>query len=257
MSIHRFFVPDLSIASELRLDESESRHAMRALRCEIGDQVKAFDGRGGEALCQVTKLAKNAVELEILERLDSNCELPMHLTMLVSLPKGDRQKTLVEMLTQLGVSRIVPLVTQRGVAQPVPSAVERLRRTVIEASKQCGRNRLMEIVEPLTVGSLTAESAILPASSWRLVAHPDDEKQRFKSSVFSLPPILVSTLVAVGPEGGFTDEEIAKLVSSGWSRVTLGRRILRVETAAVAMAASIVQWMEDLANRETGDDSAV
>src|SRR5205823_14535109 len=98
-------------------------------------------------------------ELSIIERREVSRELSFSLTLAVALPKGERQKWLIEKATELGVTRIVPLVTERGVAQPVESALDRLRRGVIEASKQCGRNRLMEIAQSKTASVLFHETA--------------------------------------------------------------------------------------------------
>jgi 16S rRNA (uracil1498-N3)-methyltransferase len=140
------------------------------------------------------------------------------LTLAVALPKGDRQKWLVEKAVELGVVRIVPLVTERGVAQPVEQALRRLWRAVIEASKQCGRNRLLEIDEPQSWPLFVERTAGEPR---RLLAHPT----------------ATATTAAIGPEGGFTDEEVALAVVAGWQLVDLGPRILRVETAAILLAA--------------------
>ena len=146
------------------------------------------------------------------------------------LPKGDRQKWLVEKATELGVARLVPLVTERAVAQPSENALERLRRAVIEASKQCGRNRLMEIALPKSWDEfLTANNQV----AYRLVAHPSAEEP--------LSSYLQASIVAaIGAEGGFTDEEIARAESQGWKSIGLGPRTLRVETAAVALAARLI-----------------
>jgi 16S rRNA (uracil1498-N3)-methyltransferase len=152
----------------------------------------------------------------------------------VPLPKGDRAQFLVEKLTELGVARLVPLRTARSVVHPGETKQEKLRRWVIEASKQCGRNILMEVM-PLADWKNYSVGADLPQVRW--LAHPAPEAQR----PVELPqPLSGNRLaVAIGPEGGFTDEEIAAAVSSGWQMVNLGLRILRVETAAIALAAFI------------------
>jgi len=145
------------------------------------------------------------------------------------LPKGDRQKWLVEKTTELGVTRIIPLVTERGVAQPVEAALQRLRRGVIEASKQCGRNRLMEIGEPRSAAELFAENAV---AETRLIAHFGGRPMNATHFPFN-----IDLIAAIGPEGGFTEAEVAAATAAGWRSVSLGSRILRVETAAIAIAA--------------------
>lgn len=192
----------------------------------VGDEVTLFDGSGWEFTGRVSAIGKSAVELAVVERRPIDRELPHPLTLAVSLPKGDRQRVLVEKLVELGVTRLVPFDTQRSVAEATPAALVRLRRQVIEASKQCGRNRLMQIAEPLATGSLLAQT---PANQRRVLAHPAGKPLNESAAG--------PAVVAIGPEGGFTDEEAAAAESAGWEITSLGPRILRIETAAIAAAA--------------------
>src|SRR5688500_2920803 len=129
----RFFSNQPISGDRAELTGDEARHLTSVMRAKIGDEVVLFDGSGEEFSATVTTIRKNAVELAIAERREISRELPFSLTLAVALPKGDRQKWLVEKATELGVTRIVPLSTERGVAQPVDSALDRLRRSVIEA----------------------------------------------------------------------------------------------------------------------------
>jgi len=156
------------------------------------------------------------------------------LTLAVALPKGDRQKWLVEKATELGVTRLIPLVTERGVAQPTEAALERLRRSVIEASKQCGRNRLMEIGAPCAASECFAQAS---AEAIHIVADPTGESLVAQSWSRRAGTTATPMIAAVGPEGGFTPEEVAAAQVAGWRLVSLGSRVLRVETAAIALAA--------------------
>jgi 16S rRNA (uracil1498-N3)-methyltransferase len=139
----------------------------------------------------------------------------------------------VEKSVELGVARLVPLETVRGVAQPADRALDRLRRTVIEASKQCGRNRLMEVCSPQRLNGFLGSA---PDEALRLVAHPGDAARPLCHWLdqSGLRPVCI----AIGPEGGFSEEEIAEAVPAG-PLVTLGPRILRIETAALALAAAV------------------
>jgi 16S rRNA (uracil1498-N3)-methyltransferase len=205
------------------------------MRARPGDRVTAFDGGGAEFTAEVLRVGRADVELAILERSEINREPPIELTLAVALPKGDRQKWLVEKCTELGVSRIVPLTTARSVAETLPQTASRLARTVVEASKQCGRNRLLEIAAPRRWEELVANTVDVPS---RWVAHPGGgtpEKENIVGG--DLPP---RVLAAVGPEGGFTDDEISLAVAAGWRLVNLGPRVLRIETAAVLLAGIIV-----------------
>src|SRR5262249_22986805 len=133
----------------------------------------------------------------------------------------------VEKLTELGATVFVPLWTSRSVVQPREAKLEKLQRHVVEAGKQCGRNVLMQ-VNPLTGWEKYCRSADLPAL--RVLAHPGEPpglSRRFVAGI--------DVALAVGPEGGLTDEEVNLGLAAGWQLVDLGPRILRIETAALAL----------------------
>jgi 16S rRNA (uracil1498-N3)-methyltransferase len=146
----------------------------------------------------------------------------------VPLPKGDRQRWIVEKAVELGVSCLIPLHTERSVATGDKGG-EKLDRYVIEASKQCERNRLMEIAQPMAWSDWLATA---PTTARRWVADPTGCALPSIDREASAP-----TFAAVGPEGGFTDQELIAARDAGWDVVALGPRILRIETAAIALAA--------------------
>lgn len=232
----RFFV-DEPIESDLAtLSGNEAHHLSKVMRADLGDEVVLFDGSGCEFRASIKTIKRSEVVLEINSRDEVDREFPLPITLAVALPKGDRQRWLVEKAVELGVARLVPLVTTRGVAQPTDQARKRLERTVIEASKQCGRNRLMLITSPMDVADyFRSESKDVP--SW--VAHPGGESVASLTLPVSNSPL---TRFAVGPEGGFTDEEIEISISAGWKIVDLGPRIMRIETAALALVAMWTQF---------------
>jgi 16S rRNA (uracil1498-N3)-methyltransferase len=222
----RFFCETPIVGEEARLVGDEARHLSGVMRGKIGDELVLFDGSGAEFRARIARLTKQAVELAIVERREISRESACHVTLAVALPKGERQRWLVEKAVELGVATLIPLETRRGVAEASGSALERMRRWVIEASKQCGRNRLLEIAAPMIVEKLGGEGA--PAL--RLVAHPGDGSPAKPDRAAG------SLLIAIGPEGGFTPEEINSLRDRGFQVVSLGPRILRIETAAIALA---------------------
>ena len=236
----RFYSATPITAERVTLDGPEAHHLLHVMRAKVGEQVTLFDGSSDEFTAEVVKLSRATAELQILERRILDRELPFELIVAVALPKGDRQKWLVEKLTELGVTTLVPIETARGVAQPTAGTLDRLRRSVIEAAKQCGRNRLMQIAEPKSWSNLIASDPRSPEPSpqrrphRRLVAHPGGKPL----TQFNLATP-TATQLAICPEGGLTDEEINAALAAGWQTVDLGPRILRVETAAVALAAAI------------------
>lgn len=218
----------------------ELHHLTRVMRAKAGDEVLLIDGSGAEFDARITSVGRCLAELAVLARREVDRELPGTLTVAVALPKGDRQKWLVEKCVELGVTRLLPLATRRGVAQPKEAALERLRRGVIEATKQCGRTRLMEIAEPAAWSDYAASAT----AQCRLVAHPHAD---MALGDVAWPGVSrgkqPEVIVAIGPEGGFADEELGAALAAGWQAIHLGSRILRIETAAMLVAAwAATQW---------------
>jgi 16S rRNA (uracil1498-N3)-methyltransferase len=248
----RYFVDKPISLGRVVLDGPEAHHLIHVMRLKASAQVTLFDGSGSQFAARVERVGRTEVELGILSRDEVDRELPILLVLGVALPKGDRQKWLVEKAVELGVGRLVPLMTARSVARPMQQALERLRRTVIEASKQCGRNRLMEIASPRDWTEFVGTAG----DSFRLFAHPGGPRATAVSAVraFLGSKGTADTAVAqgarvvvlgVGPEGGFTDEEVALAAAAAWQQIDLGPRILRIETAALALAAVVAgTWQE-------------
>jgi 16S rRNA (uracil1498-N3)-methyltransferase len=242
----RFYSPHPITAGCMMLDGPEAHHLLHVMRASVGDEVTLFDDSGAEFKATVETLRRADAELRIIERREIDRELPFELVVGVALPKGDRQKWLVEKLTELGVTALVPLITERCVAQPAAAVLDRLRRSIIEAAKQCGRNRLMKIAESQTWSNWIASgwpgSSVSERPAVRLLAHPGGQPLN-ELGLAPHSPINIS----IGPEGGLTDAEVAAATSTGWQCVSLGPRILRVETAAVVLASAI-----SLDKRRTG-----
>ena len=239
----RYFISSPVDSDHITLSGSEAHHLIHVMRAEIGDQLVLFDGSGSQFSAEIQQLKKNSAELLIYERHAIDLELPAQLTVATALPKGDRQKWLVEKLVELGTSCLIPLVTQRAVAKPVTQALTRLERNVVESSKQCGRNQLMKIGPPLTVAELIEQTS---PDTLRIVAHPEPPSGAKSMDELLSSPAATETVLTIGPEGGWTDEEIERFTSSQWQVVGLGPRVLRMETAAIALVARCVirdQWM--------------
>jgi len=229
----RFFVESAIESNRAILAGAEAHHALHVLRAKVGDALTLFDGSGAEFSAKIARLGRQEIECEVLKRQEVHRELRGSITLAVALPKGDRQRWLVEKCVELGVARLIPLMTTRGVAQPTDQALVRLRRSVIEASKQCGRNRLMEVAEAIRATDLFGET---PGVA-RCVADPSGDLGFVAWHRQQGEDALRTVVCAVGPEGGFSDEELAQARAQGWPIVRLGARILRVETAAAYVAA--------------------
>lgn len=236
----RFFMGESIEEGLVELSGAEAQHLGRVMRAQPGDKVILFDGQGREAVAIIQQVERDRIVLESAGPQDVDRELPFSLVLGVALPRGDRQKWLVEKLVELGVGSLVPLVTERGVAQPVPKAIERLKRMVIEASKQSGRNRLMEIESPCSLAQFLQRES---ENSVCIIADPHPTAP-------AIDPLATREMAkgrivaAVGPEGGFSPEEMEQADQLGWQRRRLGNRILRIETAAMALVAVLGQEIE-------------
>lgn len=218
----RFYTPDVLRPGDYQLTGPDAHHLAAVRRVGVGERVTLFNGDGFEYPAEVLGVAKKAVSLLVGNPIPTDRERAHPLWIASALPKGDRLDFLIEKLTELGVTRFVPLVTEQSVVRPKPDAVEKYERMVVEASKQCGRNVLMAI-DPPTAWEAFAKRTDLPAA--KLILHPSGSAAKWDANQ--------PAVIAVGPEGGFTEKEAA---TRGWTPVSLGPTILRIETAAVAAA---------------------
>ncbi|NLD60747.1 MAG: 16S rRNA (uracil(1498)-N(3))-methyltransferase [Clostridiales bacterium] len=211
-----------------RLSKEDEMHARRVLRLSPGDRIVAMDGEGGRFLAEL----KEGGAVELLEPLPSN-EPPVALTVYQGVPKADKLEFLAQKLTELGVMRLVPVSMERSVKKI--ERVDRLRKIAREAAKQCGRGMPMAISEPLPW-----RDALADMKKRSLLIAPWEEAT--EGRLLGLPRANDIGLL-IGPEGGMSAKEIQE---SGARTVTLGPRILRTETAAVAAAAVLMAAMGDL-----------
>lgn len=250
MTYHRFLVPQLPNHGTVELPTYEAHHASRVLRCTAGDQIVLFDGLGNEASASIQSLDKRNVIAEIKSFLFAPRDHSGRLHFAIAMPKGDRQRNTIEKLVELGVDSLSPLNTTRSVAVVNEDNAERLERYVIEACKQCGRNKLMSIRPTIGLSDIQSfADSISPTSGpndtaiW--ILHPTFEEH--KAFTIHEANALVdrrrNALFLIGPEGGFTDEEVRVAVRQGANILSLGDRIQRVETAASTAAVLGHCWL--------------
>jgi 16S rRNA (uracil1498-N3)-methyltransferase len=244
MALPRFLVPDLAANQSIELPENEAHHASRVLRCNRGDSVTLFDGLGHEGSAEVTHVDKRYVCVQVgsLSFAPKDHNNQLHLA--VALPKGDRQRSVIEKLIELGVDSLIPLHSARSVALIDEDNSERIHRFAIEACKQSGRNRLMQIRKPMSLDALLASES----AKNRWVLHPNHDQY----PILSIPEatrrqsatVSRELVFCIGPEGGFTNIEIDTAVQHGATLLTLGDRILRVETAVCTAAILGSLWLQ-------------
>jgi 16S rRNA (uracil1498-N3)-methyltransferase len=235
------------------LEGPEAHHLAAVSRVRPGDQVCLFNGDGRAYAAEVVAAERRRVTLRVTDVATARRELPFPLEVAAPLPRGDRAQFLVEKLTELGVTTLVPLATRRSIVNPRDTKLEKLARHVIEASKQCGRNVLMRVT---ALADWESYCRAARRAGARLMAHPADRHDSTPAcaadALTALPTaafaLSAGVRLAVGPEGGFTDEEVSSARQAGWQVLDLGPRILRVETAAIVLAA----WTVRTAHLTTG-----
>ncbi len=226
----RFYFPELAENSSIEIDGSEAHHMLNVMRIKIGTEIELFDGKGHSGRGTIERTGKKSLVVAISNLVSYSRELNTSLVMGVAMPKGDRGRFLVEKLTELGVSRLVPLVTGRSTVKTGAGTFDKLHRYVIESSKQCGRNHLMQIqAETRLVDFINQQ----PMFERCIVLHPDGSQPLCIADL----QVVSSMAVCIGPEGGWTKSELDMIVQTGWQTRVIGQRILRTETAALALAA--------------------
>jgi 16S rRNA (uracil1498-N3)-methyltransferase len=236
MQRHRFYAAPSSFAeTSVRLDADEAHHLTRVLRLGSGARVFVFDGEGGEYECEVARVAKHEVELNLLRRLDDAVESPLRLTLAQALIKGDKFDWVIQKATELGVTRIIPLVTDHSdlkrAEERAGQRLQRWRRISLEALKQCGRRRLVEICEPAPFddfcGSTTGGERLIFSE------HGGESLAEVSAKLRGVNQLNI----CVASEGGWSEPELRKAASCGFTPVSLGIRTLRTETAAIVAVA--------------------
>ncbi len=231
--MHRFYLPGPYLAETVELKGDEAEHLGRVLRIRPGELVTLFDGEGTAAVAEVQQVGKRSAHAEIQTILPICPPRRPMLTLAIAPPKADRLRWLVEKATEIGVDRLIPLETARSVVKPGDGKMRKLGQAVIAACKQCGRNDLMEIAPVCSWDAMIQRS---PPVGLRLLA----DRQGVEVAGFCRQMGECSeVLLAIGPEGGMTDDEREQAVASGFQVVSLGSSTLRIETAALCGASFI------------------
>lgn len=229
----RFYMAEIPDPEDtpVQLPDDEARHAASALRIQEGDSVELFDGAGRVASARTIHVAKRRVQVQI-ESVKVEPPPEGTIVLAVAAPKGDRLRWLVEKLTELGVTRLQLLQTQHSVVDPRANKVQKLRQTSLAAAKQCGRNHLLEITESVSWSEFLADRS---ANTPLLIAHPGGRRLTECLDLERCSEVQV----AIGPEGGLSEEEVREAELAGGQIVSLGQTILRIETAAIAAASAL------------------
>jgi len=234
MRVPRFFVADLS-PDAIPVAGQEAVHALRVLRLAAGDRIDLFDGRGDTAAAVVREVHAGGFTAAVVSRATAATPSAGRLTLAVAAPKGPRADWLIEKCAELGVAVLRPVLFERSVVEPGEGKIDRWRRKAVEAAKQCGAAATMDITDPTELAALLRD-ATLPPNRW--FGHPAPDAPRFADCLNDPgnSPAPTDALFVIGPEGGLTPAEIDRLTRADIRPVRIADTVLRIETAAIAIA---------------------
>ena len=238
--MRRFYAPVNAFKNgEITLDVEETRHLRDVLRLKPGEEVSVFDGTGREFLCNINEIGKKDTRLIIIKEIEpASPESPLEVTIAATVLNGEKYDLIIQKSVELGVTTLVPLNTIRCdvKAKDVVKRLDRWRRIALEATKQCGRAKLMMISEPVPFEQFLGDS-----KNDNLVLF--SERDGFGFSTIS-PDKKITAFY--GPKGGWDDSELDLARNNNVNIVTLGGRILRAETAAIAITAILQHRFGDI-----------
>ena len=245
---------DVEAGDELELPSQQVHYLRDVLRLQEGDEVELFDGDGRVAHCRIIDM-EATLGCELLRvGASERGESPLFTVLFQAIPKGKRWKWILEKATELGVNAIIPLQTERTVVQipkrRLEGRLERWEKILASATRQCQRTVVPQICAPMTI----EEARRREERDIDLVAHPGGDEAPTPGRLLQdldSPPGTVG--IWIGPEGGFTDGEVCSMTEAGMKTVSLGRRILRADTAGIAALTLVQAAMGDLGARYCHD----
>ena len=238
-----FTLPENIKGNEIQLDEETSLHLSRVLRCSVGDKITVGDGSDIDYDCEITEITKRCVTAKILDKHLNLNEPSVKITLYQGLPKGDKAELIIQKCVEIGVCEIIPVKTERSVVnwdKKADKKVERWNKIARSAAEQCGRGKI-----PAVGDIMTFKDAVLDSKkcSGRLIPYENEQENGLKQFCDSFKGDSIA--VFIGPEGGFAPNEIEFAKQNGILPITLGKRILRTETAGLVTAVILLHRLED------------
>ena len=234
--MNRFYVPFHAGLKNVWIDSSESHHIVHVKRLKTGDNIIVFNGKGDEFEAEIEEIEDNRVKVTINEQKTISKENTVGIDIAFAIPRGKRSHLLVQKCTELGAHKLIPVNYERSVVKLKDDCsvkIEKWQKIAIEASKQCGRNTVTEIGEVVDFDNVLNTVGRYDLS---LFACNQSDSNNLKNTLQEHPKPN-SIISFIGPEGGFTSNEIEMAKNAGCKFVSLGQRTLRVETAAIAVSA--------------------
>lgn len=243
---HFFVKPSQVEGTQVRIEGQDVNHMKNVLRMKIGEQAEVSDGEGKRYLCEITELETEQIFLRILEERVADTELSSKLYLFQGLPKNDKMELIVQKAVELGVYEVIPVATKRAVVKldekKAAKKVERWNSISESAAKQAGRSMIPEVTEVMTYTQALAKAKELDVV---LVPYELAEGVQETKQILSHIQKGQSVGIFIGPEGGFEESEIDQAMEIGARPITLGRRILRTETAGFTMLSILMFALEE------------
>lgn len=243
----KFFVDKNCIFdSKIILSGDDMRHIVKVLRKNIDDIIEVFDGNGNSYKVKILEINKENITTEIIEKSYQQ-DAKINITLFQSLPKMDKMELIIQKCTELGISKIVPFISERTVVKidnkkTELSKLDRWRKIAQEACKQCGRAMVPEIDYICNYKDVLDKLKIYDIN---IFAYEKEDKLNLKSVLRENPEIKNISII-IGPEGGFSEKEVEQAIAHRAKAITLGPRILRTETAGMAILSILMYELGDM-----------
>jgi 16S rRNA (uracil1498-N3)-methyltransferase len=243
VALPRFLAADLDIVSgAATLSPEETHHLTAVLRLRFGDEVAVFDGNGREYRARIERVSRDGAQLKLLEQIEAAPEPAVRLTLAQAVLKGNRMDDVVRDATMMGVVAIEPLITAHTIARGALGdgrGPDRWRRIAIVSAKQCRR----AVLPMIGAGTPLVDWVVQDSATLRVVlVEPGAGTPGRQLNVLRDEPRPASATIAVGPEGGWSQEELQVAIDAGWLPITLGRRTLRADAVPI-VAIGVLQAM--------------
>ncbi len=242
----RIFIPpeDIEKKEGIKLNEDKSHYLISVLRLKKGDTIEIIDGKGKAYEAKISEISKGNVFVNITGEIPSDTESFLNLILCQGILKGEKMDLIIQKTTELGVKKIIPIITERCLVKETRK-IKRWRKIAEEAAEQCGRTVIPTVHEPVQFGSLFTVHCSQQMDGfifWEEGGLPLKDAIQRLLSYTTLHHPNTPILLFIGPEGGLTFEEVQLAEKHGLIRTSLGKRILRAETAAIA-SVTLVQFL--------------
>lgn len=242
---HFFVTPEQVKESEIYIEGQDVNHIRNVLRMKVGEQIEISDGNNKKYLCEIAELTSEQVRLQVVEELQNNTELPSKIYLFQGLPKSDKMELIIQKAVELGVYEVIPVATRRAVVKlddkKAVKKVERWNGIAESGAKQSGRSIIPKVKDVMSY-----KAALEYAGQLEVVLIPYELAEGMEQTRERISQICPGQSVGIfiGPEGGFEQEEVELAMSKGAFPITLGKRILRTETAGLTTLSILMYHLE-------------